>query len=314
MLVGIVIGYKTPESAGSTGGTTPRAMPGAMSPTKRAKTALPNNSKILQLADCRHSSAVFALVFTGGTSLVKGTNHSAIAREIKLGDVLGVYEPLVTKRTLGDTIPLFLMWNHIVVIRQNVVFPSKPIVRSGAANQHVTFAASNLQIQFSRASLLTNDRVSCFGVTCDRQDVRCKGCNIGSALRKNIVLHVCADVMDQPRFNEQTGRATFFVRSYNLSNIFVNMSSLLHVDYDEISMLSSPLRAAVAIIQDHVNNNGGWTLYGWHRMGVKASLEDGLFEVNPDTGGHATRIEPTNASPEFLQQLQALRYSYTVGG
>lgn len=314
MLVGIVIGYKTPDTSSLPASTGSRAATATM-PNKKIRTMIPTNSKILQLADCRPGNSVFfALLFTGSSSLARSTGHSALAKEIKLGDVLGVYEPLPTEKFLGEHTPLFEDWNHIVVFRNDIQVPLKPIVKSGASNQQVTFVACNLRVAFSRASVITSGRVPCIGVTCDRQDVRCRGCITGNSIRKNVVIHVTVQVLNQPRYNEATQVATFHLRSYALSELFVDMRSLEAFDYDDMPELNAPIRTAVRNIQDRVNNNGGWTLYGWHRMGVKRSLEDDAFEVNLDTGGHATRLEPTNTSAPFRQQLLDLRYCHSMDG
>ena len=314
MLVGIVIGYKTPDTSALSGSASSRPV-GTGQPNKKIRAMMPSNSKILQLADCRPGNSVFfALLFTGSSSLARATGHSVLTKDIKLGDVLGVYEPLPTGKFLGEHTPLFEEWNHIVVFRNNLSIPPKPIIKSGSSNQQVVFAASNLQVQFSRASLLTAGRVPCIGVTCDRQDVRCRGCVAGNASRKNIVLHVTVQVLNQHRYDAATRMATFHMRSYVLSELFVDMMSLEATDFDELPPLNAPIRTAVRAIQNRVNQNGGWTLYGWHRMGVRRSLEDDTFEVNLDTGGHATRLEPTNTSENFSQELMGMRYSHTMDG
>lgn len=182
---------------------------------------------------------------------------------------------------------------------------------SSAANQQTHFYKEGCQVEFSKVQLLTGMKVKCIGVTCDRQNNTCIGCHLGPALRRNVVLQACTEVLNQPEYNSSTGIASFNLRSYKLMSTFVDISTLANLDYSIVRDHEQKVRQTVSSIQETVNSKGGWTVIGWHRRGVVTALEDGTFELNADTSGHLVRVEPTCVTPEFTKQIQNMRYSFT---
>ena len=56
----------------------------------------------------------------------------------------------------------------------------------------------------------------------------------------------------------------------------------------------------------HINNNGGWTIAGWHRRGVLIQDGDDDFQLNADTAGHLVLLEPTNLAVLQTDEYKAL--------
>ena len=314
MTLGVVIGYKTPDN-GSVNGLTAQSKSGAAllsNPTKRIKTGvhqLSSKCKIMQLADCMEGqSLVFALVLAGPTSLFASVGSINAGYDIKLGDILGVYEPKTTTRTLGSTIPIYESWNRIILFQRNVTLPEKPIAMSSQANQQVNFFKSGVSISFFLVRLLVGNHVKCYGVTCDRQDPSCNGCHTGRAVRRNLVLAALVQIDNQPQYDPDNGVAAFHFRSYTLTELLVDLASLANDDYEQLRSHDNAIRAAARNIAAHVNQHGGWTVYGWHRRGVVNAIEDNVYDLAANTEGHLVRIEPTNQNPEFLDHVRGLRF------
>lgn len=314
ILIGIAVSYKTPNANGTLNGlsVTVSANGGQNSGQKRVRngtSSLTPHQKLLILADCFPGvNSSFCLILAGANTLYNSCGQSASSKDIRLGDVLGIYEPEISTRRLGSHIPIFVDWNRIVILKRNVVLPEKTIKMSTIPNQTVNFVKSGVTVQFSAATMLSGPQVQCFGTTCDRQDPSCKGCHIGSAPRRNFVVRVIVEIENQFQYDTRTGVASFTFRSFALTELFVDLDSMQNIDYGLLRHHDTSLRRAVRAVQNHINANGGWTIYGWHRRGQVAAMEDGALELNAATVGHLTRVEPTDSTGALLDALKPLRF------
>ena len=315
MFCGVVLSYTTPTSTGQVFGNVAvsrNAAIAGLAPNKRIRTgvhALSSHSKCMMLADCTGMSVqVAAVMFSGTRTLYRSCGQTTIGNDITIGDVIGIYEPGLTDRTLGKSIPIFDTWRCIVPLKTNILVPRKQIQMSSQANQQIHFCQHQCQVQISKATLVSASEVPCVGVTCDRQNRTCKGCNGHATIRRNVVLECVVDVLNQPLYNETTSRATFDFRSFAFTTLVINLASIANLDYDQMHIHHNGIRSAVRAIEAHVNGNGGWTVIGWHRRGVLVN-DEGSYDVNSLTKGHLVRLEPTNITDASIAAIRALRFS-----
>lgn len=310
ILLGLASSYKTPKINGTLNGqsVTVSTNGGQHSGQRRVRngsSSLTPHQKILILADCFPGvSTSFCLILTGANTLYNSCGQSASSKDIRLGG----YEPEISTRRLGNLTPIFVEWNRIIILKRNINVPEKTIKMSPLPNQTINFSKSGLSLTFSAASILSGGKVKCFGTTCDRQDPSCPGCHIGSAPRRNFVVQVIVEIENQFEYNTRTGVAAFTFRSFALTELFLNIDTVQNLDYEMLRHFDIPLRRAVRAIQNHVNLNGGWTVYGWHRRGQVAALEDGALEINATTVGHLSRVEPTDSTQGLLDAIAPLRF------
>lgn len=133
---------------------------------------------------------------------------------------------------------------------------------------------------------------------CDRQ-TSCPGCLGKSITRDPFVLQFDVSIQDCPLYKARNGKAYFerysstrtssiFFENFNLlSSNVINLAPSIHKD------VTDKVNKMVA----NINENGGWTVAGWHRQGVKQSL-NGEDIMSDTTKGHITYLYPTK--PEVL--------------
>lgn len=315
MVVGTILAYKKPSTTGSVSGmqVTTRNAAAQQAGSKRIKSGVHSmspTSRLLMVADAfPNSSHVFALVIVGPMSIFNSCGQTSLANDVRVGDLIGVYEPSLVTRRLGDAIPIFDDWNRLVLFRRNISLPPKIIQKSSVANQQVHFYAQSLTVELSNARLLTGMAVPCFGTTCDRQDPTCPGCHLGSAPRKNLVLKVMVEILDQPQYESETGLATFSFQSYAFTDLMIDVQSLSTLDCEQMRNHDLAIRRAVSGIQTYINAHGGWTVIGWHRRGTVTTMDESGVELNSYTQGHLVRLEPTILTNDNMSVIRSLRYT-----
>jgi hypothetical protein len=313
IFVGVVISYVTPNLNGTLYGTSPstKNSVASLASGKRIKSGihmLNPKGKCMMLADCATGSVlVVCLMLTGRNSLFASCGNSAFANEVTMGDVIGVYEPSISTRSLGS-IPIFDEWTKLVLFRRNLSLPERPILMSSTANLQVHFYRSGVSVQFFKSVLLVAGAVTCVSVTCDRQNSTCQGCHGIADSKRNFVLQTIVEVLDQPQYDAKTSMACFVFRSFHLTKLLIDIVPFSGMDYQEMTHHTSIMRGAIAEFADYVNQHGGWTVIGWHRRGVISGNEDGTTQLNEYTAGHLVRLEPTNMDHDFLQDLRGRRY------
>ena len=311
MITGVVLSYTKPNNGAVYGNQVMLRNTAALSfsgSNKRIKTGVHmpgSSSRCILLGDCfPNSNSVICLMTDHDNSLFRSCGSSSIADDISVGDVLGVYEPMPSNRTLGEAIPIFDMWRAITVFSRSINHPEKPICMSTTTQQQVHFCQHNVSLAFSMTQVLTHE-VKCIGNTCDRQGGPCVGCRGKSGVHKNVVLWHVIEIANQHQYAEHNGIARFKVRSYKLSELFADMDSLARMDYEQMRAHSNEIRNRVRDIVTHVNANGGWTVLGWHRRGVVTG-QDGNLQLNSETEGHLVRVEPTR--PSTALDTLSMRY------
>jgi hypothetical protein len=314
MFVGVCLSYVTPNTNGTLYGTVPTSKNPAIALAngKRIKSGihmLNPRGKCMMLADCSTGSIlVVCLMITGTKSLYSSCGNSAFAHELTMGDVIGVYEPTISTRSLGS-IPIFDDWTRIVPMKRNLSLPERPIIMSPTANLQVHFYKSAVSIKFYMAQILTGNSVKCTGVTCDRQGTTCMGCHGYPESKRNFVLQTQVEVLNQPQYDAKTKRAIFVFRSFQLTKLLIDINTFAGMDYQIMMDHNTRIRLAINNFADHINNNGGWTVIGWHRRGVVSGMEDGSTQLNEYTSGHLVRLEPTNLTDASIAAMQPFRYT-----
>ncbi len=314
IFIATMLSYTTPASNGSVYGNQAQLRNAAtlVSPTKRIRTgihSMTSNSKCIMLGDCSPNSGdVLCLILPGHNPLYGAAGQTSFADSIRVGDVIGILEPDVSTRTLGEKIPIIEKFTRIVPLKKNLYIPPKTIKMSNNTLEMTHFCDHSLVVSFTKASFLTNKDVPCTNITCDRQNTTCRGCRGKDATSQNYVVQVHVRVHDQYNYENQGGVATFLChRSFDLTKQFVDVGAFRSVDVSTMVRHSNALRDACQRIADHVNANGGWTLVGWHRRGVSVNNADGSVEVRSMTQGHIVRLEPTRQTPALLQELSTLK-------
>ena len=138
----------------------------------------------------------------------------------------------------------------------------------------------------------------CANVTCDRQHTRCYGCFGRSHTLEPIVLQADVAVKNCVAYNATgIGNRAIFpkFRSLRFTSIFFDNISMLSAksmmdqrQYDR--EISKKIKEMVKV----VNENGGWTVSGWHRRGLINDADDVLLSTT--TIGHLTFLIPSRLS------------------
>ncbi len=314
IIIATMLSYTTPSTGGTVYGNQSQLRNGAalVSPNKKIRTGvhtLPTTSKCIMLGDCSpKSTMVLCLMMTGSNPLYGAAGLSAFADSIRVGDVIGILEPAISDRTLGGNIPIIESFTRIVPLKPNLYIPKKTIMMAPQALKQIHFCDHGLQVQFSMASFLINSKVPCVSITCDRQHINCRGCRGRDLTNQNYVVSLNVEILNQPAYDAESGRAKFTnVRSFHLTKQFLNVKNFRSIDTAALASHQGQLRDQIEVIQDYVNNHGGWTVVGWHRRGVTTNNADGSVDISSLTEGHLVRIEPTVSTFAMEAHLANLR-------
>ncbi len=314
MFIATMLSYTTPASNGSVYGNQAQLRNAAtlVSPTKKIRTgvhSMTSNSKCIMLGDCSpNSDLVLCLILPGHNPLYGAAGQTSFADSIRVGDVIGILEPDVSTRYLGEKIAIIEKFTRIVPLKKNLYIPIKTIKMSGTALEMTHFCDHSLTVSLKTARFLTNKEVPCTNITCDRQNTTCKGCRGKDVTSQNYVVEVHVQVRDQYNYENQGGVATFLAhRSFDLTKQLVDIGAFRSVDVSTMTRHNRALRRVCNSVAAHVNSNGGLTLVGWHRRGVSQVNADGSVDVCSMTQGHIVRLEPTRQTPLLLQELSHLK-------
>ena len=104
-------------------------------------------------------------------------------------------------------------------------------------------------------------------------------------------------VKDCKQYNEHTGVAEFErMRSMKLTQLFfTDISKVSSKESRLIQTLHKPMRKNIPKMVKYINDNGGWTIAGWHRRGMIPSEKESEQFLNSFTIGHCTHLQPTSA-------------------
>ena len=314
IFIATMLSYTTPSTNGTVYGNQAQLRDPAslVSPAKKIRTgihSMSSNSKCIMLGDCTpNSDLVLCLILPGNNPLYGAAGLSNFADSIRVGDVIGILEPEASTRSLGGRIPIIESFTRIVPLKHKLYIPPKTIKMSSGSSDMTHFCGHSLTISFTMANFITNKDVPCTNITCDRQNTSCKGCRGKDVTAQNYVVKLHVQVHDQHKYEPISGVATFLgYRSFHLTKQLVDVGAFASVDVAAMAEHTAPLRRACSRIAHYINNNGGWTLIGWHRRGVYTPNADGSVDISSYTQGHIVRLEPTCQTPLVLNHLSTLK-------
>ena len=298
-MIGTIIGYSSPQRNGTINNQQFQARNTAQLLTGNTRARIYSQetfNKIIFLGDATPGSQlVFACIMLKKGSLYDACLNSTLGDELRLGDTIGVYQPRLSNKTLGGTIPILDDYKNFFILSRAVQLPQKPIRMASEANHMIHFHQRGVTVAFSNALILTGDKVPCVNNTCDRQLTTCKGCSGRDVTTRNMVLSVLVEVENQHEYNSSTGVATFKHRSMRFTKLAIrNLSVLANMDYDVMRRHDEAIEDGLVTLANLVNGNGGWTVVGWHRRGVVSPTDDGNYRVSSDTEGHLVLLQPTH--------------------
>ena len=318
VVVGVLLSYSSPNqykcmprdtrNVGSTLGKV-----GAAAGSKQPQPA--NFNKMGMFGDCSpRSSSTFCLFFRNKHSLYDMCENNLMANTITLGDLVAIVRPMLDEGVLqGSDTPILKDPWRILVLKKRLLYPPRIIKMAESENDTHHFHQNNVQVELSNPRFLTGSKlVPCFATTCDRQDINCKGClgAHGHSFRKNVVLCVTVEVLDQPQHNEKSGVATFEFRSFQfMKQVIRGYEGMLDAEFGEIKEKQRKLEVALEEHADWVNNHGGWTVDGWHRRGTRSD-KSGETYWSVDAPGHLIKLHPTNIMDDDREAHENTLFNY----
>jgi hypothetical protein len=309
---GFLLSYATPAPSTSTNQAVQRGNDSKNATNKRMRIQPSPGTKMMIFGDLMpNSSQTFCIVLPNRSSLLLGYNNSNLMNDLTLGDGLIVYEPQLSNRTLGSSIPVLCEWKYLIPLRRNLNWIPKSIQMSSEANTQICFVQHGCTVTLSNVLCITGNDVPCVGTTCDRQLLTCSnGCHGMPKIRKNYVISAVVEIENQPHYNAATSVATFTLRSYEFTKLLIrDIGTFDAQTIDEMKQHNMKLRKAARDLSEYINDNGGWTVIGWHRRGLMTTGQDGAQELSSDTKGHLVRLEPTNCTESFFDGLKEYRFT-----
>ena len=88
-------------------------------------------------------------------------------------------------------------------------------------------------------------------------------------LRKNRVLGITVEIMDEPQCGHRFKIARFQYRSFQLTKlelVLENVRGLIRLEPKKLDDTLPQLEDSLCCMADFVNRNGGWTADGWSRQ------------------------------------------------
>lgn len=146
---------------------------------------------------------------------------------------------------------------------------------------------------------------------------RCKGCFGRSTTSHAIVLSIDLEVEDCPDY-DVGGSGAYFesFRSMRFSEMCfqdINTMSILlaHANPEDMFFHRNDVRNGVKRLVAFVNDNGGFTVGGWHRRGTLQDADNGDEYVSTETPGHITLLAPTDPKIVLSDEFKRKQISST---
>ena len=301
VVIGILLSISFPDNKGNHFGAMQFRARTPSSNGKRPK-VITAHSYILTFVDLYAEPNCFSVMYYQKRDFLRYFgNNSAQAETVKIGDALAFLEPKPSGAVLGENLLILEKPERTTCLNPQPNWPVAPPTKSAIAGHQNAFYIHHKQIRLF-SPLLTNRDVVCQNITCDGQNIKCKGCFGRRPFVGNRVLKCHVTVRDCPTYDSATQQADFFdFKSFRTSEIFFD-------DFGSISMISEELsehlnseiiRPRIHAMVAYVNSHGGWTIAGWHRRGIVENSETGESYVSTTTMGHLTLLYPSN--PNVLQ-------------
>ena len=309
VILGRLLAVSTPDTKGQHFGYSMQVKPGAVNSliktdsNKKQKITSAMFSKyayMLVFADQQDLPNCFTIILRRKLDFQRLFGNPSLAAEVTIGDLFAVVEPRPADATLGENMTIVQDPYLLVALNEgSASWHQHDVIQSSKDNQQVAFFKHNQKIDVSLVRLCWKGAVPCVNVTCDRQKTRCAGCFGKSHTLEPIVLQADVSIRECPLYNPTgNGNKAAFpaFRSLRFTNLFFdNISALSAKTLDQQSYdrtISIDIKKMVNII----NNNGGWTLCGWHRRGVCVENDTDDYTLSVSTTGHLTLLTPTTST------------------
>lgn len=247
--------------------------------------------------------AYLSLTATSSSYFVSKLDHNSS----NIGDIVIILEPQFEGKSLGKNSILPL------ITSERKLFPV------ALEEPFLTPYDINLSIGQTRYFMLYKTKITlegliivnaeCKGIECDRllqqgKDTKC-GC-FHSKILSPLTIKTFV-IVEQPH-----GNILFSCQfqSYKLTQLLLHTTlenSLSEFEDEDLETL----RTAVDTMITYINDNGGWNICGWMRLGgvidasdVKTGEEVASDTINP----HIVSLKPNNNTEQFLAELTLLRY------
>ena len=251
---------------------------------------------MLVFADLHNLPNCFAVIHNERKDFKASFRNNPNVEDITIGDVIAFAEPSSHDEMLGNNMTVIRDATNIAVCVRNNNWPVHEVMKSDSDEKQIAFHAPGKKLRCCKAEMLLDQKIKCDSKTCDRQNVNCPGCFGRSDTTRPLVMECAVVIFDCPRY-EKKGYATFeHFRSLQFTKIFfANMWDYSTADRHRIHSDVLSIRTAVNAMVEHVNDNGGWTVTGWHRNG-KITENNGEQTQSVCTRGHIVSIQPTNSA------------------
>lgn len=225
-----------------------------------------------------------------------------------IGDIVAVVEPEGPKKALND-MPVVSTITPLVPVVTPDPIPFVPLITPQPGHQRY-FMLTNVTIQMSRVQVV---EASCRGILCDRQQppnrlISCGCLFLGRDAALVLQFHLTFDYVDQSG-GTQTHTVNNY-RSYKTTKLFLTPITPT-TDVTPYFRNTEALRASVTAALQIVNENGGWNIAGWLRMGevtdASSNQEPGSEVGNVNQPVHISHLCPADA--DALEQIRDRRFT-----
>ena len=176
----------------------------------------------------------------------------------------------------------------------------------------IFFYKRGVSVDIYNPVFLWGNDTPCVNSTCDRQDPRCQGCLGHSNIKRNFVLRVGVDVHNQSQYDASKGVAEFEHRSWKFTQTVIrNIREMSNLDFNNLGKYENIIEDQLTAMAEFINENGGWTVMGWHRRGTTNTGSNNEPVIALSTKGHLVRIEPTNVPDEKKEDYLATKFTYS---
>ena len=267
-----------------------------------------NYSIMLILTDAMNLELTFALLFKTKADY-QHLFGPAMSEQIIIGDTVAFLGLRPSEESLGGKIMVLGNPRLGVAIKPTIhIWPTKNPKAAEEAGEQKGFYCNGKQLALHRIQILKNTNVvPCTNTSCDRQIIKNHTCFGKSNAFSAIVMKCEVRILDTIGYEPQYSYTTFDeFRSFRFSTLFFkNINTFANVSTDLAPSIWE-IEDSVTKITKHINNNGGWTVVGWHRLGEIVDPDTGEKMISTTTNGHLVHARPTNLSILNTNQYKEL--------
>ena len=251
---------------------------------------------------------------------IRSANELSQVLKLTRGDCLigmdvYVFEPDTTDESLGKTLPIVnLRGRQLIPLKldSGLVDTEKTMRLPNSVGQTNYFVLKNRHVHLRRASVASDP--SCTGIQCDRQKPK-GGCTCTHLSASNSFVLNCDVNFNVPAALKMDASLTVMnFRSYRTTSLFFKDAAVFAsmTTMEDQQKLVFQNRKRITEMVDWINENDGWTIVGWFKLGetTDAANENERVETHEVTV-HISYLFPTGGydtidDPEF----QALKIEY----